>query len=193
MKKCEKITGLRFVNTSSKADKNSENDTIPDISVYTISKGKKKLTVLSWPDLEMFIEWKDDVYLDAFRRTFRDDLLMLDAESVKGIETRGQIYSYAAQVLDSQHRRSLFAASICGDWVRFYYFDASCIVVTEPFSFREHPEIFVEFFVRYGSMSAAERGYDPTVIPATPDEKGLFKSRVSEYKKRVEEIGRAHV
>ena len=40
MKKFEKITALRFVDTSSKADKNSNNKTKPDLSVYTVSEGK---------------------------------------------------------------------------------------------------------------------------------------------------------
>ena len=185
MKKCEKITGLRFVDTSSKADKKSNNKSKPDLSVYTTSEGKNNITVLSWPDLEMFIEWKDDAHLDAFRSSFLNALQPMDSNSVKGTETRGQIYSYAAQVLDSQQRRSLFSVGICGDWVRFYYFDASCVVVTEPISFRDHPEVVVEFFVRYGSMTAAERGYDTTVVPATPAEKRTFRSRISDYKKRV--------
>ena len=178
MERCENITGLRFVNTSSKGDKNSGNSAKPDISVYTISDGTKNISFLSWPHLDMFIEWKADAQVDAFRSSFPDDKRPMEADSIKATETRGQIYSYAAQVMDSQHRRWLFSVSVCGEWVRFYRYDASCVVVTEPFSFRDHPELFVEFFVRFGSMTAAERGYDPTVIPATATEKRTFRSRV---------------
>ena len=60
-------------------------------------------------------------------------------------------------------------------------------MVTEPIPLRDHPEVVVEFFVHYGSMTVAERGYDPTVILATVGERRTFKSRLSEYKKRVDD------
>ena len=157
----------------------------PDISVYATARGKRTILVLRWPDVELFIEWKTEWEHDGYCDIFHDDDDILDADTIKATHTRGQIYSYAANVMDSQYRLSVFAISICGNFARFYRFDPSCVVVTEPVSFRLNPEVVVDFLVRFSSMTPAERGHDPTVIPATPAEKRLFQSRLKDYRKRV--------
>ena len=133
----------------------------------------------------MIIEWKADSELDGFRDDFPDEYTTLDCDTDKAAQTRGQIYSYASEALDNQHRLFVLALTICGDFARFYRFDASSVVVSELISIRDDAEVVVEFFARYGCMTPAERGYDPTVIPATAQEKKLFEGHVKDYLRRV--------
>ena len=146
MNKTRKVTGLQFVVTSEKKDKNSTSGMKPDLSVYRIIRGKEAILVLSWPDMDMYIEWKIEDGCDGYRTTFTDILQTLEANTENAGDTRGQIYSYAAQALDSQHRLFLFAGSVYKEWFRFYRFDPSSVVVSEPVSLRDCPEVVLEVF-----------------------------------------------
>ena len=179
----KKFPGLEFVVTAEKKDPETGCKMSPDIVVYL--SGGKRVTRLIWSDIEIFIEWKRDVDADGFRRTFSEGHV-LDAPSVKALESRGQIYSYAAQALNEQHRSCVFAVSICSQFARLYRFDPSCVVVSEMIPFMETPAPLFEFFARFAAMTPAERGHDPTVVPATNAEKALFRTRVKEYLERVE-------
>lgn len=175
------FTGLKFVNTSQKKDKKSGIKSRPDISVYqaVVVDGS-----LHWVLLELFIEWKDGA-LDGFHTTSRKGRI-LDKTSAVASEIRGQIFSYAAQIMDHQHRLFVFGISIHGTYARFYRFDPSCVVVSEPTAFMDNPTLLVEFFRRYSALSTDQRGYDTTVTPANNAEKKLFKARLEEYNERVE-------
>ena len=186
MNGCSKITSLSFVRTSTKKESGSGTNMSPDIVVYVKVRGKRTPTALSWSSLEMYVEWKPDDTDDCYRKIFvGEEVLDLDAE--KHSQTRGQIYSYAAKALDSQHRGWILALSVFGQFFRVYRFDPSSVVVSEPISFRDHPEMMVEIFARFGCMNPAERGHDTTVIPSTAAEKKLFRDQIRDYKLRVEE------
>lgn len=182
MNKSNMFPGLKFVVAYVKKDKES-NKLSPDIIIYSASA--KLGSRLVWSCLQSFLEWKTLVGRDGFRSTFREGEI-LDNNSHRASETRGQIYHYAAQLMDHQYRLFVFAASISGDIARFYRFDPSCVAVSEPIVFRENPRPLVDFFVRFATLSAAQRGYDPTVTPANDAEKKLFKACLKEYNERVE-------
>ena len=141
LNKCRKISGIKFVITSEKKEKGAKSHLKPDIVVYTTRQGKKTATVLKWADVEIIIEWKADTELDGFRKEFPDQYATLDGESDKAAQTRGQIYSYAAEALENQHRLFILALTICGDYARFYRFDASSVVVSEPISIRDDANV----------------------------------------------------
>ena len=135
--------------------------------------------------MDLFVEWKPDATRDGYRETFvgKDTL---DYPSKRALKLRGQMFAFAGRLMDSQPRLFTFAIDICGDRARLYRFDPSCVVVSEPILLREDAQLLDEFFLRYTAASRLQRGYDPTVIPATDSEKTLFRARVQEYLDRAE-------
>ena len=133
--------------------------------------------------MDMFIEWRADAKRDAYREPCVKGQC-LDYPSKRALKLRGQMFSFAARLMDSQHRLFVFAVDIYGDRARLYRFDPSSVVVSEPILFRKDSKLLDQFFLRYSSASPAERGYDPTIILATKAEKVLFQSRINEYFER---------
>lgn len=183
MKESGLFPGLDFVDTHSAKDKYSKCKLGPDIAVYT--SGETRTGPLSWEGILSFVEWKVNVGTDGYRSTGREDEL-LEATSISAHEFRGQMYSYAGQVMQSQHRLSIVSLSFHEDIARVYRFDPSCIVVSEPIFYRTDPTPILEIFWRLSAMSSAQRGYDPTVTPASSEERKIFRSRIDDYLKRVE-------
>ena len=135
--------------------------------------------------MDMFIEWRVGTKLDPYRETFVGHE-SVDYESDEALKIRGHMFSFAARLMDSQHRLFVFAVDIYGDRARLYRFDPSSVVVSEPILFRKNSKLLDQFFLRYSSASPVERGYDPTIIPATTAEKALFRSRIAAYFERAE-------
>ena len=142
--------------------------------------------------MDLFVEWKPDATRDGYRETFvgKDTL---DYPSKRALKLRGQMFTFAGRLMDSQPRLFTFAIDIYGDRARLYRFDPSCVVVSEPILLHEDARLLDEFFLRYTAASPLQRGYDPTMIPATESEKTLFRARVQEYLDRAEKRSlRAH-
>ncbi|KAF9799896.1 hypothetical protein IEO21_10478 [Rhodonia placenta] len=91
-----------------------------------------------------------------------------DADGVA--EARGQIIEYATEVMQNQHRLFCFMIVVAGCHARFLRWDQWGAIVSESFNFVKNKEIMFEFLYNYGAMTQVERGYDPTVIPATDSE-----------------------
>lgn len=138
--------------------------------------------------MDIFIEWRPDDDRDGYRESFVSDQL-LDDGSDRALRLRGQVFTYAAHLRDSQHRLFFFAVDIYESRARLYRFDPSCVVISEPIHFREDSRLLDEFFVRYAALPAIQRGHDPAVISATPAEEALFQERIREYFERVKKDG----
>ena len=156
---------------------------LPDFSIHPASVEQNLLN--PWPLMDMFIEWRVSAKRDAYRETFVANE-KFDYDSDKAFKLRGHMFSFAARLMDSQHRLFVFAVDIYGDRARLYRFDPSSVVVSEPILFRKDSKPLDQFFLQYSSASPAERGHDPTIIPATVAEKVLFQKRVVEYLERAE-------
>ena len=142
--------------------------------------------------MDLFIEWRADRKRDGYS-DMPGQTEPLDHDSRRALKLRGQIFAFAARLMNSQHRLSIFAVDISNEHARLYRFDPSCVVVSEPIFYRRDSRLLDTFFLRYSIASPAERGHDPTVVPATDAEKTLFHSRVREYLERAERNNlRAH-
>lgn len=126
------------------------------------------------------IEWRANAKRDAYRDPCVKEQC-LDYPSKRALKLRRQMFSFAARVMDSQRRLFLFAVDVYSDRARLYRFDPSSVVVSEPILFRKDSKLLDQFFSRYSSVSPAERGYDPTIIPATKAKKVLFQTRINEH------------
>ena len=136
--------------------------------------------------MELFVQWRLDDDVDGYRETPGEKQIVDDVSNT-AFKHRARLFTHAARLMDSQHRLFLFAVDIYGSRARLYRFDPSCVVVSEPIHYRQDPQLLYDFFFRYSSLSPEQRGFDPTVVPATEAEKKLFRTRVKEYFKRAEE------
>lgn len=85
---------------------------------------------------------------------------------------RGQIADYAAMILNHQHRVFCFMIVITGVEARLLRWDRAGAVVTNAFDLTDSEQVkpMYRFLYRLSKMTAEQRGYDPTVVPASNDE-----------------------
>ncbi|TFY53934.1 hypothetical protein EVG20_g9909, partial [Dentipellis fragilis] len=86
-------------------------------------------------------------------------------------DSHGEMARYATEVLRRQHRQFVVSAFIQNSTVRFYRWDRSGIIVSEPVDFHAEPEHLMRFFYW---LALADRdqgsGYDTTVARATAED-----------------------
>lgn len=86
-------------------------------------------------------------------------------------QARGQLIEYATNVLRFQPRQFCFTIDIVGSYARLIRWDRWGAIVSTSFDFINDPgHILFRFLYKYGLMTQAERGYDPTVVEATDQE-----------------------
>ncbi|KAL6302460.1 hypothetical protein BKA93DRAFT_395403 [Sparassis latifolia] len=93
----------------------------------------------------------------------------------------GRNVRWATDALVNQHRLLYFSVAIHGTSARLLRWDPSGLVASEAFNLHEKPEILCEFLWRFAHASTVERGYDPTVEPASKYEEYRFKTVLSYY------------
>ena len=179
--------GFVFVRTSHHKDSDSITDMHFDAAVYRIGDVDKDMeNRLIWKLPHIIVEMKGkgsaDPYCDDCSK---DDIL--DSVSDIPVGARGQMLAYAALQMEHQPRNFAFSVGIYGQYARFYRSDSSSIVVSARFNIQEEPRTLVEFFLRYSALTPVQRGFDPTVVPATDKEKDLFNSQIKSYLKRVKD------
>ncbi|KAK7688374.1 hypothetical protein QCA50_008747 [Cerrena zonata] len=153
----------------------------PGITVY--AQSARRNSVCDWPLMDFFIEWRPDEDFDCYYEASVNDRI-LDDSCEQAFQMRGRMFTYAAQLMDCQHRLFVFAVDMFGSYARLYRFDPSCIVVSDLIEYQRDPQLLDQFFARYSALSRVQRGYDPTVTPATNAEKVLFWAHVKEYLER---------
>ena len=139
----------------------------------------------SWTHMEFFVQAFNEGSADPFQYDFPAS--EEDISATRAVRVQKQLLQYAAIQMGHQHRLFTFALGIYGRLARFYRFDPSCIVVSEIFDYHDEPKTLAEFFLRYSTLSSAERGFDPTIIPATDAEKELYRLHIGDYLERVKE------
>jgi hypothetical protein len=156
----------------------------PDITFFsknsTVALREESDTVslvTSFLHMELFVELKHDTQCDPFRDL--GDGEMEERETINGDNTRGQCLLYAANQLAYQHRLFAFSLVVCGKKARFFRWDREGVVVSAAIDCSQRQELIIEFLQRFNQMTAEQRGFDPTAIPATPEEIGMFESAVT--------------
>ncbi|KAF9801215.1 hypothetical protein IEO21_10176 [Rhodonia placenta] len=90
---------------------------------------------------------------------------------------RGQLADYAARILRRQHRTFCFMITVTRTEARLLRWDRAGAVVTNSFDLTDADKarpLYI-FLYRLSKMTPEERGYDPTVVPATDEEKELMR------------------
>ncbi|OSX59692.1 hypothetical protein POSPLADRAFT_1149619, partial [Postia placenta MAD-698-R-SB12] len=87
-------------------------------------------------------------------------------------KARAQIADHVATILNHQHRVFCFMIVITGVEARLLRWDRAGAVVTNAFDLTDSEQVkpMYRFLYRLSKMTAEQRGYDPTVVPASGDE-----------------------
>ncbi|KIP07365.1 hypothetical protein PHLGIDRAFT_422003 [Phlebiopsis gigantea 11061_1 CR5-6] len=99
-------------------------------------------------------------------------------------ENRARMYHYAARVFSHQHRQHVFSLHLHGYQALIARWDRSG-VVTSKFNLKTDSSVFYDFIHRFGRLTRAQQGYDPTVEFASPKDvaKLLQYTTTNEYLK----------
>ncbi|KAG5349061.1 hypothetical protein C0989_006259 [Termitomyces sp. Mn162] len=96
---------------------------------------------------------------------FNDDSDSFSVTTQRGSKTLGQITGYATCHQAMEFRTHVFSALIFRKYMRLLRWDRSGVVVTKKILFDD--QLLFDFFHRFSTATAAERGRDPTVTDAT--------------------------
>ncbi|KAI0073750.1 hypothetical protein K474DRAFT_1564786, partial [Panus rudis PR-1116 ss-1] len=88
---------------------------------------------------------------------------------------------YISAQFSRQHRTSTLVICIFGRFVRFLHVDHAGVSVSESTNYVSNPRVLAEFLWRYSHLSRIQRGFDPTVVPATPAQCLLLTKAVTHY------------
>lgn len=138
----------------------------------------------TWATQELSIEIKMDGTLDICNKD-GSPKGQLENPNHAVSRIRGQITGYASAQLSRQHRLFVFLIYIFGSRCRIFRYDRAGSTASISFDYKLEPHILAEFLWRHSHSSDVQRGYDPTVSPATPEESTLLTDAVDAYVKRV--------
>ena len=125
----------------------------------------------------MYVEFKREDDSDPFHSEDRRSFHKLFENPC---ETRNLIVLYAACMQVYQFRTCVFSVGIFGKVARLFRFDRSGATFTEPIPyFTGGNRDLSEFFYRFDLMDRAQRGWDPTVFDATPEETTSFDGAIN--------------
>ncbi|RPD52350.1 hypothetical protein L227DRAFT_589697 [Lentinus tigrinus ALCF2SS1-6] len=124
----------------------------------------------SWADIIVPIEVEVDVTKSTFY--FDDDpAKFLRTNTEDDREAVGHIGEHVRQIFGHQHRVHVYAVCVCKDRARLLYFDRQGALVSEPFTYGTRENLTLHtFFYSLSHMSREQLGFDPTVVPADPED-----------------------
>ena len=124
----------------------------------------------------MFIEFKRGNASDPF---YNHNQLPFEKLFETTCATRGQIVLYSTRLQAYQFRTWAFSIGIFGDVARLFRWDRAGAIVSEPIHYCERGNReLAEFLRRFDLMDRVQRGWDPTVFDATPEETVAFDGAI---------------
>ncbi|RPD53029.1 hypothetical protein L226DRAFT_494022 [Lentinus tigrinus ALCF2SS1-7] len=123
----------------------------------------------SWAELAVPIEVRVDDYDSAF--TFGDQREHHLKKTRYGNEALERVLKYVGQLFSYHHRTHVYILYVLRHQARVLYFDRAYTLVSEPFKYGTRADVALhQFFWRLGRMSREQLGFDPTVVPANPED-----------------------
>ncbi|KAI0653536.1 hypothetical protein C8Q70DRAFT_937634 [Cubamyces menziesii] len=172
------LPGDKAISNAYTPDPNEKSKLATDAGIYrrddVVEVGKHT----KWAYMELSIECKvEDVQQDPFEESGSWDDNEPDSDRRKDV--LGQIMCYSVLIFDNQRRTHHFMLMILGKMARIIRWDRSGLVATKRFDYVTQPELMGRFIWRFGRMSAAQRGRDPTATRISPNsaEYRLMKMR----------------
>ncbi|KAL0960015.1 hypothetical protein HGRIS_011665 [Hohenbuehelia grisea] len=105
----------------------------------------------------------------------------LEPSAYSRVAVRGQLISYATEIMSRQHRTHLFTLLILDQNARFIRWDRAGAIVSAAFDYTKNSQPLVDFFWRLGTYWDSLGGLDPTVRLADPAEQTLAKELLQQW------------
>ncbi|KAA1467193.1 hypothetical protein DENSPDRAFT_832184 [Dentipellis sp. KUC8613] len=132
-----------------------------------------KRSETEWANLELYIERKkhsQDPFRDPRPSSNRKTHQFVKL-SDPAVHSRGQMIAYAGAQLTVQFRCFCFSICLIGENdARLLLWDRGGAVVSERFNYVANPGMLQEFLWRFNHLNLEQRGWDPSVTPATSEE-----------------------
>ncbi|PIL22388.1 hypothetical protein GSI_15076 [Ganoderma sinense ZZ0214-1] len=166
-------TGMMFVTTGYKPDKNDDSKQTIDCGMYAsklapqeeYTESGEESRRMVWALIELLIECKlDGVGQDPFDDSTEGG----EVTAEKRREVLGQILSYVELAFKYQQREAVFMVLFLGKYARVVRFDRSGIIASEKVDYKKDGEGLTEFLVRYARLGPAKRGHDTTAFRISP-------------------------
>ncbi|KAI0073821.1 hypothetical protein K474DRAFT_1774461 [Panus rudis PR-1116 ss-1] len=136
----------------------------------------------NWTNLELIVDVRDNESADPFPFPSADSTHQSphidEGASQQVLE---DLERYFLAQFCRQHRTSTLAICIFGRFVRFLRVDHAGVSVSESTNYVSNPRVLAEFLWRYSHLSRIQRGFDPTVVPATSAERLLLTKAITHH------------
>lgn len=91
---------------------------------------------------------------------------------------RERLLKSAHALFSRQHRTFIFQVVICDECACFILCDRAGAVVTQHFDYIQDPDILADFLWQFSHMDDDERGFESSIITATPQEAKLLTDAI---------------
>ncbi|KAH9942023.1 kinase-like domain-containing protein [Amylocystis lapponica] len=176
--------GYAMISSPNRGDGSDPSGQKPDAGVYLKARVPKDGRS-EWATTRMSIEFKRRTDQDPFDGKHWPEGFESVAQEREA--NRGQIIHSASKIFLRQHRCFVFSLVIFDKFARIIRWDRSGALVTERFNYTSEPNKMCEFLWRFGRMSAARQGYDPSVVEVTPQESEKMDGAIAELPKDADE------
>ena len=167
---------IRAYNSSKDPGFESDAKYKPAIVFYDPAKNLPKGCVASFQQMELFAEFEQESTSGTDEHGYAQQVRKLyDATRAKLREMT--LYSTRMQMY--QFRTCVFSVGIFGEVARLFRWDRAGAIVSAPIKYSTpgNREL-AEFFYRFDRMNPAQRGWDPTVCDATPEDIAAFAQAI---------------
>jgi hypothetical protein len=148
----------------------------PDIAFYDVNARNFDSPLASFQKMEMFVEFNRGYISDPFHS---HDQLPFEKLFENYCKTCGRIVLFSTRLQNYQFRTWAFSVGIFGETARLFRWDRAGAIVSEPIPYYESENHdLAEFLYRFDQMNHSQRGLDPTVFDATPQEAAVFDGAI---------------
>ena len=173
---------IRAFNTSEHPYPRDSQKYKPDITFYDINASEPESCLSSFQKMEMFVEFKRGDPSDPFY-SYRQ--LPFEELFDNTCTARRQIALCSTRLQAYQFRTWAFSVGIFGDVARLFRWDRAGAIVSEPIPYTQKGNReLAEFLCRFDIMNRTQRGFDPTVFDASPEEAAAFEEAIKTAVKR---------
>lgn len=146
---------------------------VEDTAVLSATKEDARMQRIgrfeSWAELVVPIEVVVDEWECAF--TFDSEREHHLKRTNHGDTALDRVMKYVGQLFTRHHRMHVYALYVFRGQARILYFDRAYTIVSEPFKYGSPQDVALHaFFWRIARMSQGQLGFDPTVVPANPED-----------------------
>lgn len=168
---------FRADNTSDNPGEEPDAKFKPDVTFYGLGRACPERPITSFQQMEMFVEFKRGSASDPFREERGGFPFQKSYDTTCAL--RGQMTLYATRMQRYQFRTFVFSVGIFGHVARLFRWDRSGVVVSKPIMYSgEGNRELSEFFHRFDLANRTQRGWDPTVSDATPEQSAAFTKAI---------------